>query len=181
MSTPRHAQFDTPPPAHPQAHCALLNADLVPTIAGWLANQPHTQVPLAALSRALPEGDERVLVAVDVRPVVRRLHILGFVRAHHGLPPRVSVLHREGLTRLAAGEALAAVAADVERSRPLTVIRTADGQYAAWYLPVLLLPAGAGLGQPDWAAAVAATADEAVAVLRQQAQAACDLEPAIGE
>lgn len=165
------------PPIDEQAH----RAHTLQAVARFLANQPHPQIPLADLARVLPRGGTgayRQLVGSDIRAVAQRLHILGFVRVHHGRHPTVAVLHREGLGRLAAGEPLPAVAADVERTRALTIIRTTNGQYAAWYLSVLLLPASAYEGKPDWAAVVAPTADEAVDALRRSVRGALLPEPA---
>lgn len=142
-------------------------AHTIHAIAHRLATQPHNQVPYRALAVAPPAA---VIAAIE------RLHQLGFVRVHHGAAPAVAVLHRRGLERLAGGEPLPTVAADVERDRPVTVIRTATG-WAAWHLPVLLLPAAACEGRPAFGAAVGATPDEAVAALQHRARLACSLEP----
>jgi hypothetical protein len=156
------------PPGDKQAH----RIHTLQTVARFLTNQPHPHIPRAALRFiAVEHGAGTVLDVLD------RLHILGFIRMHRGGNPTVAVLHHEGLRRLAAGDPLPDVAIDIERGRALTIIRTANGQYAAWYLPVLLLPASACTGKPDWTAAVRATANEAVEALQQQIRAALHPEP----
>lgn len=142
-------------------------------VAAYLASQSRCQVYLGAF-RAI--ADEHGAAAV--RAEIQRLHTLGFVRIHRGRNPIVAVLHRDGLARLGAGEPLPAVAADVERDRPLTVIRTQDGRYAAWFLSVLLLPSSACVGRADSTAVIGATAEEAEQALRRRARAALHPVPA---
>lgn len=161
-----------------------MGADPIVAVAANLAARPENQwhVPLAALAGVVDAaventGCEREQGAENVQAAVQRLDVLGLVAmVHHVAAPTVVVLHRRHLRRIAAGEPLAEVAADVERGRPLTVIRISPGRWAAWYQSTLRLPTGAALGLVDDASAVGSTADEAVAGLVARTQAALSPE-----
>jgi hypothetical protein len=157
-----------------------MGADLVVAVAAHLAARPEKQrrIALAALASVVNETAEttdcgREQAGEDVRAAVGRLDALGLVAtAHHVHGAEIVVLHRRQLRRIAAGEPLAAVAADIERTRPLTVIRISPGRWAAWYQSTLRLPVGAALGLVDGDNAIGRTADEAVAELAARTQAA---------
>jgi hypothetical protein len=154
-------------------------ADLVVAVAAHLAGRPERQrhVPLGSLTDVVDDaenaGVDRENAAADVQAAVERLDRLGLVAmVHHVGAPAVIVLHWRELRRIAAGEPLPAVAAEVERTRPLTVIRISPGRWAAWYQSTLRLPVGAALGVADDGAGVGCTADEAVAELQARAREA---------
>lgn len=154
-----------PAPRHPALAAA---DDPVAAIAARLISHGGTQVPLAGLAR----GDDGEPLH-DAHDALHRLDKLGLVLVCHRLGrSTVAVLHRAGLRRLAAGESLEVVAASVEPTRPLTVIRVAPDRWAAWYRSTLRLPQAADLGRADAGAAIGRTADEAVAELQRRARSA---------
>jgi hypothetical protein len=151
-------------------------ADYLQTVARWLNEQPGDRHQFAMLAElADPTAVSRQVEMEAIRTAAERLDALGLVGFHHHVAmPMLAVLHRDGLRRIAAGEALVAVAQDVECERPLTIVRTCYGDYAAWYLSPLRLPAGADKGVGG---ALGSTPEDAFAVLRARARAAGGLNP----
>lgn len=145
--------------------------DSLVAVATWLGAQPHNHHQLTSLGtlvdRQAPDREEQLAA---VRAAVELLDLLGVVVFyHHAASASVTVRHREGLARIAAGESLPEVADAVEPARPLTIIRLRPGEYAAWYRTAMALPAGAittGLG-----GATGATPDGALAALRARVEA----------
>lgn len=152
--------------------------DYLAAVAQLLASHPKQHHGLGAFAAVVAADEpDRQHELEGVRAAIELLDALGLVAFnHHVVASSVAVLHRAGLRRLAAGEPLAVVADDVERGRPLTVIRVAPDRWAAWYRSTLRLPAGVALGIADDQAAIGKTADEAVAVLRQRVRVTAGLD-----
>lgn len=154
--------------------------DYIAAVAGWLSDQGTDMHRLGALGQVVDDTTPDRKRELDaVYAAVERLDILGLVDFHHHVAMAVvTVRHRAGLRRLAAGEPLALVAEDVERDRPVSILRIRGG-WAAWYLSTLRLPAGAGVtgvgGQ------LAATPDDALAALRHHVQVTAAVEWAIAD
>lgn len=152
--------------------------DHLVAVAGWLVEQHpatlHTLGDLGTIVDRKAHGRQAELDAILA--AVRRLDAAGLVAYyHHAAMSQVGVLHHDGLLRVAAGEPLATVAHDVEPDRPVTIVRTQSGEYAAWYLTAMRLPAGApitGIG-----GARGATPDQALDALRACVTAELDVPP----
>ena len=149
--------------------------DHLVAVASWLTEQyPATLHTLSDLGAIVDrKAPNRAAELGAVQAAVKQLDAAGLVAYyHHVAMSQVGVLHREGLARVAAGEPLATVAADVEPDRPVTIVRTRSGQYAAWHLTAMRLPAGAPTGVGG---AMGATPDLALAALRARVTAELDV------
>lgn len=150
--------------------------DLLAAVAGWLADQLHNQHQLGDIVRALAKTTpERQAPVAAVQAAVELLDVAGLCTVHHGSMSSVFARQRDALRRVADGEPLAAVAADVEPDRPVTIVRVQSGEYAAWYLTPMRLPACAttlGLG-----GALGPTPTEAYAALRARVTSELDVPP----
>lgn len=148
----------------------MTGTDYTIAVARWLVEQTGSHHQLAELAplvqRSTPGRDAELEV---LRAAAMRLDLLGFIVYYHHTPPAVAVAHREGLRRLAAGEPLREVAQDVERARPVTILRTASGQWAAWYRSPLRLPVGATTAAAG--AALGPDPNTALAALRERVTA----------
>lgn len=155
-----------------------MTGDYLAAAAGWLTEQPHNHHQLAELVRALAGASprERQAQLGPIQAAVEYLDLAGLcVVYHHGATSAVAVRHRGALQRVANGEPLAAVARDVEPSRPLTIIRVQPSEFAAWYRTPLRLPVGAtnlGIG-----GVLGATPNEAYAELRDGVTRQIDVPP----
>lgn len=148
--------------------------DYTAAVAAWLsvrAGSHHQLAELGALvAKTVPNRDAELEA---VQAAVERLDALGLVALYHHQPPAVGVQHREGLRRLAAGKPLDEVARDVEKTRPVTIVRTPTGEYAAWYRSPLRLPVGAAVAAAG--AVIGADPNAALAALREHVRAAAGL------
>lgn len=148
--------------------------DYTAAVAGWLAAHAASHHQLAELggivAKTVPNREAELEA---VRAAALRLDTLGLVVYYHHQPPAVGVQHREGLRRLAAGEPLDVVARDVERTRPVTIVRTESGAWAAWYRSPLCLPVGATVAACG--AVIGADPNTARDALREHARALAGL------
>lgn len=151
-------------------------ADHTTAVSRWLTDRLADMHQLGALAQLVDDDTADRQHELDaVYAAVERLDILGLVGFHHHVAmPVVTIRHRAGLRRLAAGEPLTVVAADVERDRPVTILRIRSGGYAAWYLPTLLLLAGSA--ETGVGGVLGATPDEALAALRHHVQVTAAVE-----